>query len=78
MAGGQLAYSVVPSLGHDLAGHYECAKRIPAIVEALQKKRLTADAQPQKVRTHDLINDTLVLELWADTASLRSWSRSLQ
>ena len=60
MAGGQLAYSVVPSLGHDLAGHYECAKRIPAIVEALQKKRLTADAQPQKVRTHDLIDDARV------------------
>ncbi len=54
MAGGQLAYSVVPSLGHDLAGHYENAKRVPAILEALQQKRLTAAAQPQKVRSYDL------------------------
>ncbi len=60
MAGGQLAYSVVPSLGHDLAGHYENAKRVPAILEALQQKRLTAAAQPQKVRDHDLRTPALL------------------
>ncbi len=49
MAGAQLAYSVAPSAGHDLAGHYECAKRIPAILEALQHNKLTAESQPQKV-----------------------------
>ena len=49
MTGAQLAYSVAPSTGHDLAGHYECAKRIPAILEALQQNKLTADSQPQKV-----------------------------
>lgn len=49
MAGSQLAYSVAPSTGHDLAGHYECAQRIPAILEALQQNKLTADSQPQKV-----------------------------
>ena len=54
MAGAQLAYSIAPSAGHDLAGHNECAKRIPAILDALQENRLTADAQPQKVRRHDL------------------------
>ena len=54
MAGAQLAYSVAPSAEHDLADHYECAKRIPAILEALQRNSLTADAQPHKVRTHEL------------------------
>ena len=63
MAGGQLAYSVVPSLGHDLAGHYECAKRIPAIVEALKQKRLTADTQPQRVTYHDLLTSALMYKL---------------
>ena len=54
MAGDRLAYSVVPSPGHDVAGHYENAKRVPAILEVLQQKRLTAAAQPQKVHDHDL------------------------
>lgn len=45
----QLAYSVAASPGHDLDGHYECARRIPAILEALQEANLTADAQPEKV-----------------------------
>ena len=54
MAAAQVAYSVAPSAGHDLAGHYECAKRIPAILEALQQNELTSDAQPHKVRKHNL------------------------
>ena len=49
MASTQVAFSVAASPGHDLAGHYECANRIPAIMEALQQARLTPDAQPQKV-----------------------------
>ncbi len=50
MSAVQLAYSVAASPGHDLSGHYECARRIPAILEALQQNGLTADTQPQKVR----------------------------
>ena len=49
MSAVQLAYSVAASPGHDLFGHYECAKRIPAILEALQQNGLTADTRPQKV-----------------------------
>ena len=49
MASAQVAFSVAASPGHDLAGHYECAKRIPAIMEALQQARLTPDAQPETV-----------------------------
>ncbi|CAK0785473.1 hypothetical protein CVIRNUC_008682 [Coccomyxa viridis] len=49
MASAQVAFAVAASSGHDLAGHYECAKRIPAIMEALEQARLTPDAQPQKI-----------------------------
>ena len=62
MAAAQVAYSVAPSAGHDLAGHYECAKRIPAILEALQQNALTADAQPRKVRKHELRNPAQVYD----------------
>ena len=54
MVASQLAYSVSASAGHDLAGHFECAKRIPVVLEALQQNQLTAEAQPQKVRAHIL------------------------
>jgi hypothetical protein len=46
----QLAYTVAASPGHDLEGHYENPRRIPAILDALKARQMTADAQPQKVR----------------------------
>lgn len=50
MSQAQLAYTVAASPGHDLEGHYENSRRIPAILDALKAHQLTADAQSQKVR----------------------------